>query len=259
MMNRFVGIDSVKSVGSYRGWAVFWLDGADRFGFGVYATIEDVMSEFCDASSILIDIPLGLPESREEEQQRPERELRRRLPGKAASVFNPPCRQAVYAGSKDEAKELNLRYLGKSLSEQSLGFAAKIREADCFLYDNYHCVGRLRESHPEYAFALLNGGQPLVSQKKEPQGFMERHTVLARSTGCADAAVLALQTRYPRVLLDDFLDAMVLAVVGRRGHEEGWETIPSEPVCDRRGIPMEIVGIRRAEGSAAGGKYGIII
>ena len=259
MKHCFVGIDSLKNVGSYRGWAVFWLNGADRFGFGVYATIEDIMSEYHKALSILIDIPLGLPESREDDQQRPERELRQRLPGKAASVFNPPCRQAVYAGSKAEAKECNLRYLGKSLSEQSLGFAAKIREADCFLHDNHHYVGRLRESHPEYAFALLNGGRPLVSPKKDSQGFKDRQTVLARCAGCADAAILALQNRYPRVLLDDFLDAMVLAVIGRRGHEEGWETIPSEPAHDQRGIPMEIVGIRRDDGSATGGKYGIII
>ena len=49
-----------------------------------------------DADCLLIDIPIGLPESLEDEVKRPDQQLRVRLQGKQSSVFNTPCRQAVY-------------------------------------------------------------------------------------------------------------------------------------------------------------------
>ena len=63
-----------------------------------------------------------------------DQEARNALPSKLKScVFNTPVRKAVYAGTKIEAKSINEKLSGKSLSEQSLGLIGKIWEVDMFL------------------------------------------------------------------------------------------------------------------------------
>ncbi|MBP2628734.1 MAG: hypothetical protein H6Q68_3445 [Firmicutes bacterium] len=116
-----------------------------RYGFDDYCDISELMDKHHDADCFLIDIPVGLPENIQDESARPDRELRSRLKGKSSSVFNTPCRQAVYRQDKQDAKALNLQFLSKGLSEQSLGFSPKIREVDQFLFDNPQFIDRLRE------------------------------------------------------------------------------------------------------------------
>ncbi|HEY3424675.1 MAG TPA: DUF429 domain-containing protein, partial [Negativicutes bacterium] len=116
-----VGIDSCKKTGKYYGWTAFWIHTDGSYGFRVYHTIIDIMADHHDADCLLIDIPIGLPENEQENRARPDSELRNRLKGKASSVFNTPCRQAVYCLDKQEAKRINLHIVKKSLSEQSLG------------------------------------------------------------------------------------------------------------------------------------------
>ncbi|MDR3564559.1 MAG: DUF429 domain-containing protein [Negativicutes bacterium] len=236
-----IGIDSCKKTGKYQGWSVFWLDAYGGYGFGVYPSIKDIVAEYSDADSMLIDIPVGLPENEQDNAARPDRELRSRLKGKASSVFNTPCRQAVYCRDKQEAKAVNVQFLRKSLSEQSLGFASKIKEVDLFLAENPQYVDRLRESHPEYVFALLNDGKPLTSKKTERTGVEERKMVLGRYFPQTEKALGEIMVQYPRRLLDDFIDAMVLAVSGLLGMKNGFDTIPKQPQRDRRGLPMEVV------------------
>ena len=236
-----VGIDSCKKTSKYHGWTVFLLDAYGSYGFGIYNTIEDIVTEYHDADCMLIDIPIGLPENEQDENARPDRELRNRLKGKSSSVFNTPCRQAVYCQDKQEAKSVNLKFLHKSLSEQSLGFAIKIKEVDLFLSKNPQHIGQLRESHPEYAFAVLNDGKALQSRKTECAGLDERKLVLNRHFIHTEKVLSEIMSQYPKLLIDDFVDAMVLAVIGLNGMKNGFETIPKEPVKDSRGIPMEIV------------------
>ncbi|WP_378957042.1 DUF429 domain-containing protein [Pelosinus sp. sgz500959] len=240
-----IGIDSCKKTGKYQGWAAFWQDSCGSYGFGVYRNITELMAEHYDADCLLIDIPVGLPENNQDEIARPDRELRSRLKGKSASVFNTPCRQAVYSQDKQDAKKINLQFLGKSLSEQSLGFTPKIREVDQFLFDNPQYIGRLRESHPEYGFALLNHGKPLLSKKSERVGLDERKVVLNQHFKHTENALCEIIAHYPKVLIDDFVDAMVLAVIGHIGMEHGFETIPEQPQKDSRGLPMEIAYSRK--------------
>lgn len=236
-----VGIDSCKKIGKYQGWTAFWLLSNGDYGFGVYRNITDLMAEHYDADSLLIDIPIGLPETLEDEIGRPDQRLRERLHGKKSSVFNTPCRQAVYCDDKQEAKTINLQVLKKSLSEQSLGFSQKIREVDQFLYDRPQFIGRLRESHPEYGFAVLNHGRPLISKKSELYGIAERQTLLSHYFQNAEKAMREVLAQYPKQLADDFIDAMVLAVIGQIGMLNGFVTIPEYPQEDSRGLPMEIV------------------
>lgn len=236
-----VGIDSCKKTGKYQGWAAFWQHSCGSYGFRVYQNITDLMAEHNDAHCLLIDIPVGLPETAQNGLARPDQELRTRLHGKKASVFNTPCRQAVYCLNKQDAKVLNLQFLHKSLSEQSLGFSPKIREIDQFLFDNPQYIGRLRESHPEYGFTILNHGKPLISKKNENFGFDERKLVLSQHFIHTEKALNEIINQYPKRLIDDFVDAMVLSVIGHIGMQNGFETIPEQPEKDSRGLPMEIV------------------
>jgi predicted RNase H-like nuclease len=239
--SRCVGLDSCKKTGKYYGWSAFWLETDGSYGFAVYPSITAIMSDHHDAACILIDIPIGLPETPAEAAARPDSELRRQLKKKSSSVFNTPCRQAVYCHNKQAAKSSNQAVLHKSLSEQSLGFMGKIREVDEFLRRNPQYNGKLRESHPEYAFALLNNGQPLISKKDETDGLAERRLVLEGFFENTDRAWSEISLQYPKQLLDDFLDAMVLAVMGAWGLHNGFATIPAQPVKDSRGLPMEVV------------------
>lgn len=231
-----VGIDGCK-----KGWAAFWQNSCGSYGFDIYSDIAALMTEHDDAVCLLIDIPIGLPETQHGELARPDQELRNRLQGKKSNVFNTPCRQAVYCQDKRDAKALNLKFLNKSLSEQSIGFARKIQEVDQFLFDNPKYIGRLRESHPEYGFAILNHGMPLISKKSETIGFEERKRIISQYFTQAEKAIDEIRSQYPKQLLGDFVDAMVLAVLGHMGMQSGFETIPQRPQKDSRGLPMEIV------------------
>lgn len=244
-----VGIDSCKRTGKYQGWAAFWQQHGGSYGFRVYHNIKDLMAEHHDADCLLIDIAVGLPETEQTGLNRPDQELRNRLPGKKSSVFNTPCRQAVYCVDKQKAKALNIQFLGKSLSEQSLGFSPKIREVDEFLFDNPQYIGRLRESHPEYNFAVLNHGRPLLSKKNADCGIDERKLILSQYFIPAEKALYEIRAQYPKLLIDDFVDAMVLAVTGYVGMQNGFITIPEQPQKDSRGLPMEIVYGRATSGN----------
>ena len=241
---KVIGIDSCNKTSKYYGWAAFWLDVHDGYGFGIYHKIEEIVADHHDADCMLIDIPVGLPENEQDEAVRPDRELRNRLKGKSSSVFNTPCRQAVYCQDKQDAKAINVQFLHKSLSEQSLGFTAKIREVDLFLSKNLQYIGQLRESHPEYAFAVLNDGKALKSKKTTCAGLDERKLILSQHFIHTEKAIGEIMSQYPKSLIDDFVDAMVLAVIGQNGMEKGFDSIPKEPVKDNRGIPMEIVYCR---------------
>jgi 5'-deoxynucleotidase YfbR-like HD superfamily hydrolase len=115
---KVVGVDGCKG-----GWAAAVLTG-DCFDVGLYKHIADLLAAHADAERILIDMPIGLPESTRDLP--PEALLRTLLRGKASSVFNRPCRQAVYADLKD-ASAVNKAVLGKALSAQSIGIIPKIR------------------------------------------------------------------------------------------------------------------------------------
>lgn len=239
-----IGIDSCKKAGKHYGWTAFWIAADNSYGFGIYPAISSIFADHQDAGCILIDIPIGLPETAQQNKLRPDSELRGRLKGKSSSVFNTPCRQAVYCRDKQEAKAINLAISQKSLSEQSLGFSQKIREVDEFLRANPQYIGCIRESHPEYGFALLNGGKPLLSKKTEESGFAERREVLKGYFDSTENALGEIMSKYPKRLLDDFVDAMVLAVMSVVGTQRGFATIPKQPAKDSKGLPMEVVFAR---------------
>jgi len=124
--------------------------------------------------------------------------------------------------------------LGKSLAKQSIAIIPKIRELDVFLRDHPDYKNRILESHPEVAFARLNGSV-VMSRKKEEPGPSERIHILsefleAKKLGCNQ---------------DDLIDAVCLAVTGALYAHGQCETIPEKPEADEKGLLMKLTVPRK--------------
>ncbi len=181
-----------------------------RLEFSVHAGLQGLL-----VGPVALDMPIGLPD-------RPGRlcdTLARRLLGpRRASVFSPPVRSVLEAG------------LFQGVSLQCYNLFPKLREVDALMTPALQ--DSVRETHPELAFARLNGGVPLAFPKRVAEGRAERLQLLRR--------VLGRRWEPPRLrgaASDDLLDAAVLALVAR----DFSRRLPAEePECDARGLRMEI-------------------
>nr|WP_084861713.1 DUF429 domain-containing protein [Salibaculum halophilum] len=127
------------------------------------------------ADMAIIDIPIGLssgPAGRSVEKA-----MRDLLRGKASSVFNAPCRQALDAASYEEASRRNAEVLDVGLSRQTYGIMPKIAEADRTIAG--FGQDRVREGHPEVSFCVADG-LPIVANKSTAKGMLWRAGVLQR-------------------------------------------------------------------------------
>lgn len=204
--------------------------------------IREVCEHYEPADSILIDMPIGLPENAND--MRPDAALRKALKGKASSVFNVPCRQAIYQAEYEKASATNHEIMGKKLSKQSFAILPKIKEVDLFLQTNPAWKNHLLESHPEYCFSLLNSGLPVIENKQTAEGMTKRLSLLQQHYPNSCELLNRFKMRYPTLASknDDLLDALVLAVVGKIGLKKGFYTIPDIPLTDEKAIKMQIIG-----------------
>ncbi len=190
---------------------------------------------------ILIDIPIGLRD-RGSDERTCDKQARKLLGAKrGASVFPVPCRETVYANSK-EASEINNRLTGRKLSQQVWGIMPKIKEVDQFLTSNGTVRKRIREIHPEVCFYALNSRSSMTFKKKNEMGIQERKEVLANVYPYTEELYDYTEQRYPRkqVSRDDILDALVAAVIASK-ESQGLLTIPEKPEIDSKGLHMEMV------------------
>lgn len=229
-----VGIDGCKGK-----WVAVCL-AEKQFEVNKFNNIEEVCNKYKNADSIIIDMPIGLPQSNED--IRPESEARRFLKGKTSSIFNAPCRQAVYAEDYTKAIEENKENLGISLSPLSYAICGKIREIDEFINDNPQWKNRLVEGHPEICFAKLNNDKAILENKTKPDGQEKRLEILRKYYADSDLVINKFLKDVPaRKKIDDVIDALCLAITGVIGLENGFETIPEVPMEDKRRIKMQMV------------------
>jgi len=235
---KIVGIDGCRA-----GWLAISCERADldsswtaeAIRVEVFASVEALWHAHHDASALLIDMPIGLLDDK---PRQVEPAARRRLPGRAASVFTVPCRQAVYASSYSKACDINHERLGTRLSIQAWNICAKISQLDRFLQSFPSARENMFESHPELAFAAIQG-QPLLHSKKKSAGQAERLLILRQYWPAAvDVYHQALPGwRRNQVQPDDILDAMVLLLtLGGR-----WETLLQNPQRDERDLAINLV------------------
>lgn len=237
MGSMFAGADGCRS-----GWAVTWLDEQDWFQpVAIYSTLADLVAAMGGATTLLVDIPMGLKE--EGDERLCDLETRRLLGPRSSTLFRVPVRAAVHASEYRTANLLNRAATGKGLSAQAFGICRKIAEADQLLRANPGLQGWVYESHPEACFAALNGWQPLPEKKKSTEGLARRLEILAVHTANAVETFVQAEERYLRkaLALDDILDAMVMALAARLAALAGMPTIPSEPEQDEYGLTMQIV------------------
>lgn len=234
---KYIGIDGCKG-----GWFCVILDGKDNWSYRVAPDARAVGELAGSAASMLIDIPIGLPDAGPDERLC-DREARQLLGGRrTSSVFRVPVRHTLTAKSYPEALAINRQATGRGLSKQAWWIMPKIREIDELLNSNIALRGVLRESHPELCFWALNGRQAMQHNKKMTEGRQERLAVLERYfTPCH-----ALYNKASRELLrcqvahDDIVDAMVCAVMAKNGYG-CYQTVPARPPTDGQGLAMEII------------------
>ena len=229
-----VGIDAAKI-----GWVVACLNGNEII-VEVFSSINDLFNKYENAESVIIDIPIGLPECKTD--VRPDQGLRDYLKGKASSVFNAPCRRAVEIEDYNESSRVNREVMGVGLSKQSHAICKKIMEVDKFLQNNSNWKNKLVESHPELIFAVLNKGNPVLASKASYFGTEARISILRKYLFNIDNKINEISCdKTLKRCLDDVLDAICLAVIGKIGVNSGFITIPKEPMRDKTGLLMQIV------------------
>lgn len=190
--------------------------------------------------SILVDIPIGLPESG---SRACDNEAMDRLKSRRSTVFSIPGRDVVEADDYCRARELN----GDSLSSQSWWLFPRIREVDVFLQECEEAREKTYESHPEICFAGFDSGQ--FSGKKTPDGREERLEVLKEDQNLHDEVtdiVLDRENgtewhdRISKGRLNDVMDAAVLSLtakkldLGPRSEDDHYPALPenSKPKKD---------------------------
>ena len=232
------GIDGCKA-----GWLLIWKD-QQGYQYALLDRIDDLERFAKSAAQFFIDIPIGL--SSETFHRSIEVKLRKELKSRSATIFNAPCRAAVYEVDKNKAKELNKRILGKSLSEQTLNIKDKILETDRYINTSTSTSIQLLESHPEICFKYLNQGQILLSKKSQKEGVEQRLDLLSRLD--PEAKILykriLAETKRNQVKRDDILDALCLCLANQISSKTQTHFITDENQVDAQGIPVKLAYAR---------------
>jgi predicted RNase H-like nuclease len=164
-------------------------------------------------------------------------------------VFSPPVRAALDAWRcrppRDGAAYDTANRANKESSEHNIGIPRqcfgifpKLDEADRLMTPEFQC--RIKESHPEVAFTLLNRGTPLQWNKHTKEGRNDRRRLLFDAGLREVERILPEYRSDSRVAADDILDALALVATAKRIVRGEAERIPADPPCDARGLRMEM-------------------
>ena len=238
-MATYVGVD----------WAGKGWFGAARHDDGswrcdLYPSVHSIWYAHSDATSILIDIPIGLPAASGHRRRCDER-AKQLLGPRQRSVFYAPVREAVYETNLTVAKEVN-EAAGYSIQNQAWSAVPRIREVDEFLDANPGARDRWRETHPEVCYRALKGA-PLETSPSDAGALREREQVLLdRHPDLEAPLAAAIETvttpRFAPLVGDrtPILGAFVAALTASRDPSNR-STLPESPPTDDRGLPMGIV------------------
>jgi len=218
------GADGCRS-----GWVICRRDANGKLDISVVKTL----AEACEGLSVLaVDMPIGLMD-----EPIPGRvcepQARALLPGKASSVFPTPCRPALACASHAMANATS-RKLGKGLNQQTFHLFPKMREIDELMRSSKKLHRIVHEAHPELAFARMNGGKPVLSKKRKPEGFAERLKLLAKHGFKWKPVPL------PGAARDDVLDALAVCRTAMLIADGVATRLGPARARDRYGLPMNI-------------------
>jgi predicted RNase H-like nuclease len=181
---------------------------------------------------LAVDMPIGFVDV-----PRPPRacevEARRLLPGKASSVFPTPCRPALACTTHAEANAVS-KALGIGINQQTFHLFPKMREVDELLRTHAKLRRIVYEAHPELAFTRMNKGKPVLSKKRQPDGYAERRRLLAKHGFKTKVERLSGAAR------DDILDAIAVCRTATLIAAGTATRLGPAREKDRRGLPMNI-------------------
>jgi predicted RNase H-like nuclease len=194
---------------------------------------------------IAVDMPIGLPDHVGPGGRGPEVELRSLLGERKSSVFSIPAREAIYQEDFERACEASLATSEppRKISIQAFHLFPKVRELDELIRADLGLIGILRECHPEGAFMVMNGRQPLSEPKKiksaiNDAGIDQRKKLLMEVAGFSEEF---LDSKPPKgVGVDDFIDACACAWVAEKMARGEAISFPQKPLRDSYGIPKAI-------------------
>lgn len=238
----FVGVDGCKE-----GWFTVDLTIDDEWEINVFKDIFTLWNTFQKKYDnkflIFIDIPIGLKE-KGSTGRLCDKQARKAIGKRRSSVFPPPCRQATYEDSYENASHVNKKITGKSLTKQTFAISSKIREVDMLMEIN-DVKQYILEVHPELCFYGLSGS-PMEFNKKKNEGFLERRDILMTYCKATDDIIDSALSTYKRkeVARDDILDALSAAVTAKLCHQNGFTSIPEHPESDGKGLPMQMIYFR---------------
>jgi predicted RNase H-like nuclease len=234
----FAGVD-----GCATGWLSVEIDHDRHWRVTLLKSTECLAHLVRQTHLTLIDMPIGLPVDGGPGQRDCDREARRRLGRpRSSSVFSVPSRAALTATTYPEALRLNREHVGLGISKQAWNILPRIRQIDNLLREQPDLQTKLRECHPEVCFWALNHRQAMTYNKKCVEGREERLQLLTHFLPQPRQILDYAMHRYRRreVASDDIIDAMVIAVTARLGHDR-LTILPSEARHDAVGLAMEIV------------------
>jgi len=231
-----VGVDGCRG-----GWLAAMSDGVDGAVSWRQLTSFRELYDDGDADVIAIDIPIGLPDAG---SRACDREARRLLGARRASVFAAPIRPVLGCATYAEARDVLARLGGASMSAQAYGIVRAVRDVDeCVTHSD---DDRVVETHPELAFVTLaraTGRTPPAYGKKTSAGHAERLALL--SAVWADAAALVASAPRPAAA-DDAADALVCLWVAHRWARGERHTL-GDGSRDARRLPMRIAPDPRSD------------
>jgi predicted RNase H-like nuclease len=214
-----------------------------RASVSIVTDIAALLDETPPPLFVAVDMPIGLPERVFGGGRAPERLVRPLLGARQSSVFAIPARAAVEADDYARACAAALATSDppRKVSKQGFFLFPKIRALDGLLRARPAWRKRVREVHPELAFAALNGG-PLDQPKKVkgqpwPAGLAQRRALLARS-GLPTALLDAPSPRGAGA--DDVLDALACLVTAEHMRIGRAVSYPDPPERDAHGLPIAI-------------------
>jgi predicted RNase H-like nuclease len=185
---------------------------------------------------IAVDMPIGLPDAAQPGGRTCDQAARALLGPRSSSIFSPPARAVLGAGTYAEAliRSRGSGPSGTGLSRQAFNLLPKVRELDTVM--DPQLQGRVLEAHPELAFRTL-AGHPARHGKRTPEGRAERRALLAPHF----LGRLPVLHASAGAAVDDLLDACALILVAHRIDQGRGQRLPGgNPPLDAHGLRMEI-------------------
>lgn len=210
-----VGVDACRA-----GWIGVAL-GSGRPRARVAATLTELGEWLAGARAVALDIPIGHPGGAQREA---DRQARRLLGPRGASVFPMPVRDALLAEDHAAASRRSRERTGRGLSRQAHALAPRILEAEAWVATTPVPVW---EVHPEVSFAHLLG-RPARASKRVWDGMRERLTALEG----AGIRLDDLGAAGARAGTDDVLDAAAAAWSADRLARGAARCLPDPPEHD---------------------------